>query len=228
MNPSMVNPKALWRGLRRALPIVALFVGQAQAAVYTGVWDPTFGAPFTGLGWRGHLSFSVPDGCVATGTVDVNNITACGGGAVVTHADVELYNATSTRPLDIQAAQDTLATLLFTPGTLLISTLRFVNGQITELLTSTSNFVTPGANLSNFGVGSGVDFSLNFSLTGPRLNWFDRFCGGGQCSGSNDDINFRPRFTITQVAQVAEPTTLWLGGLALLGALGLNRKRRRA
>ena len=32
----------------------------ARAAAYVGAWDPTYGAPFTNLGWRGTVYFDLP------------------------------------------------------------------------------------------------------------------------------------------------------------------------
>jgi len=204
-----------WLALNRlrglALLAVMLVAGPTHAALYTGVWDPTYGAPFGNLGWRGSAEFSVPDSCLPIGTADVINATACGGAAAVTGARVEFYDITDT-------AQATLTTLVFNPSTLLVGTLRFVDGALTELTTTDSNLVAPGVDLTAFGVTPFTDFFLNFALDGPHLGWATcaavaNFC---QTGGFNDGTQFPPTFTITQVP---EPTTLWLAGLALMMSL---------
>jgi MYXO-CTERM domain-containing protein len=207
-----------WRaGWRAALVgIVVALAGPAQAAVYTGIWDPVYGAPFSAdLGWRGSATFSLPPGCLA-GTADLDNGTDCGGAAVVTQATVELYDAGTP-------GHDLLATLVFDPLTIGIQTLRFVDGDLTGLATSLSAALSPGVDLGAFGVSDATVFALQFTLAeGPRLGWLD--CSRHDCdSGFNDAIQFPPSFTITAVD---EPGTAALGALAL-GLLAAGRRRRR-
>jgi hypothetical protein len=199
--------------LRGLMLLAACAVGPAQAAIYTGVWDPTYGFPFTNLGWRGSAGFSVPNGCKPPGTVDIDNDVDCGGLAAVTNAKVEFYDIS-------QVGQPTLSTVVFTPSAteLDISTLRFVSGALTELIATFSDSQTTGISLAAFGVLPSTQFSLEFTLGGPRLRWVDCAVSEG-CSGLND-ADFPPKFTITQVP---EPTTLWLGGLALLVLVRVRR-----
>ena len=66
----------------------ALF-GSAQAAVYTGSWDPSYGAPFPNLGWRGSVTVETPDGC---GTIG-GTLVACANGPMrITSGMVEFYD----------------------------------------------------------------------------------------------------------------------------------------
>jgi len=190
----------------------------AQAAIYTGIWDPTYGAPFTNLGWRGSARFFVPDFCKQTGTVDVSNPQQCDGLAEFLSAEVNFYDTTSSTGA-------TIATLGFDPNSLLIGTLRFVDGALTELTTTLSNFVAPSVDLSRFGVSPSTDFSLQFTLDGPRLAWgtCNPDTGGCTVGGFNDAVNFPPRFVITEeTTSVPEPGTPWLAvlALALLAAVG--------
>ncbi len=209
------------RGLTQVIALVCAFTaGSAQAAVYTGVWDPAYGAPFTNLGWRGSAHYTVPNSCEPTGTADVDNATACAGAAVVTSAEVEFYDVTA-------GGQPTLATLVFDPLSLVIGTLRYLDGELAQLVTSASNVVNPAVNLSAFGVASTAGFFLQFALDGPHLGWID--CGpesDGCQRGSNDSVNFAPRFAISRVTTaVPEPGSLWLSGLALLALCRLRRAK---
>ena len=43
-------------------------IGSAQAAIYTGNWDPAYGGIFPELGWKASAIFDVPDACAAIGT----------------------------------------------------------------------------------------------------------------------------------------------------------------
>lgn len=218
----------LLRGFRRLMVLAAVFSCSAHAATYHGVWDPPFGAPFTNLGWRGTSEYFVPDSCVPAGTGFVLNLPyfpGCGGDAVVTSAQVQFYDVTA-------GGQPTIATLVFDPSSFYIGLLQYTGGALSQLLTNYSNLVNPGEDLSAFGVSGSTEFSLIFTLDGPRLGWRD--CGYTSYSASHythpsctfgvnsDAEGFRPEFTITRVP---EPGTL---ALAFLGLLAVAPRRVRA
>ncbi len=211
-----------WIG-RVAACLLLLLALPAKAVYYTGVWDPTYGAPFGNLGWRGTAEFFVPDFCKPGGTIDIGNVAQCDGLAAVQAATVQFYDTTDPD-------KTTLVTLGFDPVSLTIGTLRYVDGALTELTTSLSNFVVPDADLANYGVGANDFFSLQFTLSGPTLAWGS--CNvdtGCDVRGFNDAANFPPTFVITEVS-VPEPGTPLLAGLALLmmAAFGLRSRARRA
>lgn len=212
-----------WSGRIAACALLLLAL-PAQAVYYTGVWDPDYGAPFTNLGWRGTAEFFVPDFCKPTGTVDVGNVAQCDGLAAVQAATVQFYDTTDPD-------KNTLVSFGFNPVSLTIGTLRYVDGALTELTTSLSNFVFPDADLANYGVGANNFFSLQFTLAGPSLAWGSCNVDTGGCSvvGFNDAANFPPNFVITEVT-VPEPGTPLLAGMALLllAAFGLRSRARRA
>lgn len=216
MRARSVSTVLCWvRGLALALTCAA---GSANAAVYTGVWDPAYGEPFTNLGWRGTAQYAVPDSCepIVLGSVDVDNATGCLGAAVVSSALVEFYDESA--PVNDQV---TLATLVFNPSSLQISTLRYLDGNLNQLVTTASNAVFAAVDLSAFGVAPSVAFSLQFGLTGgPRLNWIS--CADIQLTCVGGTNSFDPQFSISRVP---EPGSLWLSALAL-SAMLLGARRR--
>jgi hypothetical protein len=225
MISSLLSPARSLRNLLTAAVVLAGSWSSANAAVYTGVWDPPYGSPFstltTGLGWSGTAEFFVPDSCVPSGDALVINplpvfFGGCGGAAAVTSAQVTLY--------DIQNPGNN-ATLTFAPSSFYVGLLAYDNGELEGLLTDFSNLVTTG--FTNFGITPTTEFSLIFTLDGPRLAWRD--CGYSEgyrssnsthsthheCTGgiNSDAEGYRPDFTISRVP---EPGTLALASLALL------------
>lgn len=71
-------------------------VGSAQAAVYHGVFDPSFGGVFSGLDWSGSILFDVPDACLASASA---NATIGCPGAVLQSATVT-FAGLDTETLD--------------------------------------------------------------------------------------------------------------------------------
>ena len=215
------NMASSWRAAVRAFCIgVAVWLaGPAHAAVYTGIWDPPFGAPFTAdLGWRGTATFSLPPGCL-TGTGDLDNADDCGGNAVVTQATVELY--------DVDTPITPLAILVFDAGSLEIQTLRFDDGDLVGLSTGLSDDIFVPGGLGSYGVSAAMGFALRFSLDlydeGPQLGVLDTACTDECDRQFNDAANFPPQF---RIRQVSEPGSAALGALAL-GLLAAARRRRR-
>lgn len=234
------------RWLRRLL-LAVVVTGSwtlANAAVYRGVWDPAYGPDFPNLGWGGSADFFVPESCIPSGDgVVLNNpflwLPNCAGQAVVTSAQVQLYNLTGLPAVS--------ATLDFDESTLDIIKLSFEDGNLDQLLTTPSAFVSPdGGYPGSLGVSSTTEFSLIFTLDtfltrggGPRLVWRD--CGPSEseeymaystnyrpprCAGgiNSNAAGNRPTFTITRVP---EPATLGLVGVALASAASVGARRRR-
>jgi hypothetical protein len=72
---------------------LGLAAGGAEAAVYSGRWDPNFGGLFPNLGWKGSATFVLPDACVGMTGSFANSSPVCGGGGMqVTNAQVDLYD----------------------------------------------------------------------------------------------------------------------------------------
>lgn len=229
MKKSMLD-KLLGRVALSALLIGS--VASAQAAVYTGSWDPAYGAPFTvsdgfgfDLGWRGAASFEVPGACTP-GTTGVQVVGASSCGASTLSAFVQFYDlvdpVVTLEQLDWGGTSSSnvgaLANLLYNNGQLIgFSTSAF------DYITDTNEYVEPG--------GSGplawsLGFSFNTGITtganGPTLTWGD-FCDGLCSTGTND-----PRIPIDfVVTQIPEPGSLALVTAALAGVGWASRRRRR-
>lgn len=212
----------LSQGLPAALVLALLLaVMPARAGIDSEWWgsvvDRPYGEPFNGLGWRGNTKVLVPDSCLPTGTAVVDNLVDCGGEAVLTQARVELYDTT-------QSGQPTLATLIFDPASMLLLSLGFIDGALTQLSTDRSDFVGATADLSAFGVAAGTEFALLFSFeNGPRLYWQQCVLDQDCTSGANDAAQFKSR---VEFIRVPEPGALALSMLAL-GLAGWARRRNR-
>ncbi len=78
----------------------------SSAAIFRGSWDPDFGPPYDGLGYRGFADFLVPDECLdGTGWFADGS---CGDMSLLA-ATVELYDAT------LGSNAPTIDTVVFAP-----------------------------------------------------------------------------------------------------------------
>ena len=159
----------LERALRAAVAAataVLCSMSPAQAAFYSGAWDPQFGLPFEGgadlnynLGWKGNVVVEVPDPCIrASGVVLFffpNNCGVAGGPALtptMVSASVQLY----------ELEGNPIADLTYEPASLIqILALRFANGKLDGLLTLPSEWMP--ATLPT-GLSSPVEITRYFSL----------------------------------------------------------------
>lgn len=205
------------------LALAAAAVGPAQAVYVVGSWDPTFGSPFTYLGWRGVVKADVPAACLAqtSGTYPLTGL--CSPTPIIS-ATVEFYNTTDF-------SQTTIETLDFTSALTLNSVVLQGPGMVDGFLAPPSSGVVADESLLAQFAGVFATFRLELTSTfvdGPiaRLYWNvdPLLCGGdaAACSGVNS-ADFPAKVTYV----VPEPTSSALAGLALL-AIGAARRRRAA
>ena len=107
--------KALW-AVGTASALLLASVAPAQAAVYTGKWDPAYGPSLPGLGFQGSADFFVPDACLSgpalTSATQILDFASCSSGAMsLLTAEIEFY--------DLAAPATILETLVFSPPALI-------------------------------------------------------------------------------------------------------------
>ncbi len=135
--------------------IVLCSAGPAQAAVYKGIWDPTYGTPFPNLGWKGEAFFDVPASCISQAADWYGNTGVCSGLQVLS-GTLSFYNA-SLDPLGLSP----LETFTLNPSVTVYEV--YTNG--TALKGVSTGFFAPvvpsGAAMSIAGGGS-YYFDLKF------------------------------------------------------------------
>lgn len=223
-------------------------VGAAQAALWTGAWDPRYGAPFDGsvepfdpdpdvLGWRGIATFDIPEACISGGTA----VSTCPGMSLVS-AQVTFY--------DFQT-DATVETFNYAPNDLSGFTANFdAGGQLTSL---DSKFFAPRSPTSSFSVINLYTFSLQFVEDGVRMyhtkdyelwgipigpyspkecdkNWWLRVSQPWVCgySGTYSDGTQAPPAVLVSFSKVPEPGSIALLFAAGLAGFGAYRFGRRA
>ena len=183
----------------------------AQAAVYTGNWDPAFGPAFPQLGWKGQGTFFIPDACLSVPGPHAN-AGVCAGMKLVSAA-VDFYNLAD--PL-----HTTLETLHFNVESMLVSEMTVgANHQMAGVVGTFGYYVPSNLNIAG---GPGVTFALGFLDDVAQLGYFSQESGFG--SSDLNPAGGAPFITFTPA--VPEPGTyaLFLAGLAVMWQI---RRRRR-
>lgn len=229
---NMLNTRA-----RTALVGVAVFVAamlggtqSARAAVYRGSWDPIYGAPFDGLGWRGAATFFIPDACLV-GTATVANLDPCSsGGMKLLSANVYFYDAAHD-----PSGLNILDTLTFLPPNPYINSVRVTNNVLTWVNSRLSDPMVASASIAGGGAYAfdlqflpsttnsvrlfhepiGMDPMCAFDI--PGVTDYDSRCG-------INDQSHPPVMTLTLVPEPATAALVFAG----LVAIGLTVRRRRA
>ncbi|HKU84735.1 MAG TPA: hypothetical protein VJV77_00185 [Casimicrobiaceae bacterium] len=120
----------------------------ADSAVFRGSWDPSFGDPYDGMGYRGFADFFVPDACLDGDPISgvwVDNNDACSdGGMSLLAATVDLFR------YDLDPNGPTVSTVVFAPPAIDV-----VTGVFIEFDPHTGRNEVTGADTSIFGPQTG-------------------------------------------------------------------------
>ncbi len=211
--------------VRSALAAAALAssAGGAQAAVWTGTWDPLFSPPFTNLWWRGSATFDTGP-CTADG-LHVNAGLCAGMG--VSNVVLEFANSfagATLQTLDFQTAYGAMTPIQITG-------MQISGGNLVGVYTDYYSFGIQGAITESQLAGPTQQpyFSIAFIGAQATLGYkreaaysfsciwnTSPFIRRGDCGSQPADIIF---------SQVPEPGTYALMGLGLAALVGLRRKK---
>ena len=155
----------LERVLRTAVAAAAAVlcsVSPAQAAFYSGAWDPLYGEPFVGttvdsgnyfgsdVGWRGTVDVFVPNSC-ALATTPTNRTYGPSSPCVGDGSDGETFPYVQSAEVklfrwdgDTNNDNDVIiGTLVFSASSMTIRELNFEGSDLISLFTRPSNWVQP-------------------------------------------------------------------------------------
>ncbi len=197
-------------------------MGSAQAAIYTGRYDPDYGVPFPNLGWDATAVFNVPDACLAIG--NGNNIPISGDCASfsVVSAQVDLF--------DISAPSTILESFSLNTN-VIVTGIDIAGGALTGIDTGYFNYFIPTLAIAGGGVDS---FSLilfggnEAQLIYANPTTTSPLCGTLHFPRTDCGISADPAVgVITLTTPIPEPETyaLMLVGLGVLGFVGRRRRR---
>ena len=147
---------------RSALSVVLLSavatlggVSPAQAALYTGNWDPAYGSIFPDLGWSASALFDVPASCLALGNGTNIPISGSCAGFSVLSAEVDFY--------DIADPGTILQTYSLDPG-VIVNGINLSGGALSGIDTGFFDYFVPSLSIA----GSG-NYSFSLLLYGGNL-----------------------------------------------------------
>ena len=210
---------------RSVLSVVALSAaatlgstGTAQAALYTGTWDPMYGGIFPSLGWQASAVFDVPDACLALGSGNNIPISGACAGFDVLSAQVDFY--------DVAAPGTILESFNLSPE-VIVTGINLAGNALTGVDTDFFHYFIPTLSIAG---GGEYSFSLLlFGGTKAQLIYASPPTTSPGCAFLPVDdahCGISANAATGVFAPIPEPETYALM-LAGLGALGFVARRRR-
>ena len=195
--------------------------GSAQAALYSGTYDPAYGGIFPELGWQASALFDVPDSCLAIGTGNNIPISGLCAGFDVLSAEVSFYNIADPGTILNSYALD---------PNVIVNGINLAGGDLAGIDTGFFDFF-----VSQLPIAGSGQYSFSLILFGGNLAQLiyanppqtSPGCAFLPVPGASCGISANAATGVfAPVSEVSEPATLALM-LASLGAIGLVGRRRR-
>lgn len=192
--------------------------GTAHAALYTGTWDPVYGAFFPGLGWNATALFFVPEACLAINGTHLPVSGNCAGFNVLS-AQVSFYN-TATPQTSLGSFD--LSTDVTVDG------IDIADGALAGVHTGYFDYFTPKLGLAGGGTYAFglVLFDNLAQLIYVHPQTASPFCLNDNNPETSCGASENPAVGVFTATAVPEPETFLLM-LAGLGAIGLSARKRR-
>lgn len=198
------------RIIASTLAVAMIFASSpAKAIIWTGAWDPAFGADFPDLGWRGEATFFLPDACLAEQGWVFNFESCSSFGMKIVSADVEFYKLSDpTNP----AFHETLS---FDIASSAVLSMKLDNGVLTGVL---GTFLYSRPSTLPIAGGPYTDFVLLFEDDIARMGYVSDPPDGPKTRGFSDKnpADGTPFITFRVVPEPGVWSLLMLGLAAML------------